>query len=119
MFHEPIPFSPVIDLETFQAHLVPEPADEWAAYRAYPSYDPAFEDDVLEVRASHPACGRGAGVGASCTDPDPDDDLYLTVRDNRPGTANPDQADLDADGRGDACDEDDNGECPRCEKSSR
>jgi hypothetical protein len=54
------------------------------------------------------ADGPHADIGASCIDPDPDDDLYLAARDNCPGAANPDQADRDADGLGDACDQDDN-----------
>jgi hypothetical protein len=110
LFREPIPDSPVIDMETFQRHIVATPEDEWNAYRGWPSYDPSLLDDVLQVRAWHPACDRGTPWPASCTNPDFDEDLYDASRDNCAGVYNPDQADTDADLVGDGCDPDDDGD---------
>ncbi len=50
-------------------------------------------------------CNAGfEGDGLSCTETDSDGDGVPFTEDNCPGDANPDQADSDGDGRGDACD---------------
>lgn len=103
LFHEPLPPTPMIDYELFHRSLVPDFIDEQELMRAYPSYDPALEDDVLAVRPGHAACDQLAG-GSGCDDPDPDDDLYRGSGDNCPNDYNPSQADTDEDGIGDACD---------------
>jgi len=103
LFHEPLPPSPRIDYELFHRSLVTDFIEELDLMRAYPSYDPALEDDVLAVRPGHPVCDHLVG-GAGCDDPDPDDDLYRGTGDNCPEDYNPSQADADEDGIGDACD---------------
>ncbi len=50
------------------------------------------------------------GSSTATTDPDRDDDGVRADGDNCPDLSNPDQADLDGDGEGDACDPDDDGD---------
>ena len=67
MFNEPLFDAPVIDMETYQRHIVPSVFAEWDAYRLWPVYDPALLDDVFEVRPTHRACAYGATD--TCEDP--------------------------------------------------
>lgn len=53
-------------------------------------------------------------VGGAPPPPDGDGDGVPDADDNCPGTANPDQADLDADGQGDACDGSLDRDCTVC-----
>ena len=52
----------------------------------------------------------GDGFGDETQDSDDDGDGVADAADNCPGTASGDQADLDSDGQGDACDGDDDGD---------
>jgi len=104
LFREPVAASSTIDFETYRRHVVGTGFDEWDAMRARPSFDPAYLDDVLQVRPKYSLCAYGASKPGSCTDPDPDWDLYDNPRDNCTGVANPTQANADQDSAGDACD---------------
>jgi hypothetical protein len=72
-----------------------------------PGPDPAFIDDLV-VRASRdPYCApEPIGVAGCVAVPDRDGDGVPDHMDNCPFDANPDQTDIDADGSGDACDDD-------------
>jgi len=68
-------------------------------YYGFLSYDGYKPSSFAYVR-----CVRGGSFG---NEVDTDGDGVLNVSDNCPATPNPDQADTDDDGYGDACDEDD------------
>jgi hypothetical protein len=95
------------------------------------SHTQGFDDEGLIWNVF---AARGMGLHAIVTGPDdsspaedfgtpadPDGDMLAVGSDNCPDARNPDQADLDGDGRGDACDQDDDGDgvpdasdnCPR------
>ncbi|MBW2988048.1 thrombospondin type 3 repeat-containing protein, partial [Candidatus Woesearchaeota archaeon] len=54
--------------------------------------------------------GGGGGSGGGCKGKDKDQDGIPNIEDNCPDDANPDQADMDGDGKGDACDDDIDGD---------
>jgi len=104
LFREPVPFSPTIDLETFQRHQVPGVKEELGIYKTWPNYDPAYLDDVLKVRPRRVECASFGSKTSDCTDLDPDLDGYNSVNDNCPTVSNSGQEDTDHDGVGNACD---------------
>ncbi|OIO63277.1 hypothetical protein COT48_05220 [Candidatus Woesearchaeota archaeon CG08_land_8_20_14_0_20_47_9] len=55
-------------------------------------------------------CASGNCDDGICKEGDRDKDGILDIEDNCPGISNPEQADLDSDGRGDACDDDADGD---------
>jgi hypothetical protein len=77
-------------------------------------------DRLLSALALDPVTHRVYGLGNASgpgpmdlvvvEGPDPDGDAVGSSCDNCPGDANPDQADLDGDGAGDACDPNDDGD---------
>jgi hypothetical protein len=83
----------------------------WRAFGLCHAYCEALDCDGPWPRASPRACSRLArsfarrtgGAPLPCALPDWDGDGVVDDADSCPWTANPDQADLDADERGDAC----------------
>jgi len=65
---------------------------------------------ILTAATSSVSSPADYGACASVPDTDADDDGVDDVDDNCPDAANPDQADLDGDGLGDACDSDADGD---------
>ena len=87
----------------------------------YTSQDPApntavmipalAADDVrLDISATLEADADGDGLGDETEDADDDGDGDENVADNCASVANPDQANIDGDAQGDACDDDDDGD---------
>jgi len=61
-------------------------------------------DGVADSRDQCPGTPAGATVDSTGCERDSDNDGVADSRDNCPTTPNPDQADIDGDGKGDACD---------------
>lgn len=68
--------------------------------------DPDSDGDGVQDGAD----GTAPGSTGPCTNDDADGDGTLDGQDNCPGTTNANQADLDGDGQGDACDDDIDGD---------
>src|SRR3989344_7263534 len=71
----------------------------------------AKNDATGDITAAYASGDDGGEVCEECPDGDTDKDHICNSLDNCPGTSNPDQADIDGDGQGDACDPDEC-DCP-------